>query len=61
MNKPRPVQVIAVSSGKGGVGKSNIAVNLGIALAERGRRVLVLDAGLGLGNLDVLAGPDGPP
>src|SRR5690554_7101800 len=56
MNKPRPVQVIAVSSGKGGVGKSNIAVNLGIALAERGRRVLVLDAGLGLGNLDVLLG-----
>jgi flagellar biosynthesis protein FlhG len=56
MNKPRPVQVIAVSSGKGGVGKSNIAVNLGIALAERGRRVVVLDAGLGLGNLDVLLG-----
>lgn len=56
MNKPRPVQVIAVSSGKGGVGKSNVAINLGIALAEKGRRVVVLDAGLGLGNVNVLLG-----
>src|SRR5690554_8003232 len=59
MNKPRPVQVIAVSSGKGGVGKSNIAVNLAIALGERGRRVVVLDAGLGAGNLGALLGLTG--
>ena len=41
------VQVIAVSGGKGGVGKSNIAVNLSIALAELRRRVVLLDADLG--------------
>ncbi len=56
MSKPHPVQVIAVSGGKGGVGKSNISVNLGIALAQMGRRVIVLDADLGLGNIDVLLG-----
>ncbi|MDX1800499.1 MAG: P-loop NTPase, partial [Marinobacter sp.] len=56
MSKPHPVQVIAVSGGKGGVGKSNISVNLGIALAQMGRRVVVLDADLGLGNIDVLLG-----
>jgi len=56
MSKPHPVQVIAVSGGKGGVGKSNISVNLGIALAQKGRRVLLLDADLGLANIDVLLG-----
>ncbi|MDN6318775.1 MAG: MinD/ParA family protein [Marinobacter sp.] len=56
MKKAHPVQVIAVSGGKGGVGKSNISVNLGIALAQKGRRVVLLDADLGLGNLDVLLG-----
>ncbi|WP_372966022.1 MinD/ParA family protein [Marinobacter sp.] len=56
MSRPHPVQVIAVSGGKGGVGKSNVSVNLGIALAEKGRRVVLLDADLGLGNLDVLLG-----
>jgi flagellar biosynthesis protein FlhG len=48
--------VIAVSSGKGGVGKSNVVANLAVALAKAGKRVLVLDADLGLGNLDVLLG-----
>lgn len=48
--------VIAVSSGKGGVGKSNVVANLAVALANTGKRVLVLDADLGLGNLDVLLG-----
>ena len=43
-----PVQVIAGTGGKGGVGKSNVSVNLAIALAEMGRRVVVLDADLGL-------------
>jgi len=56
MRKPHPVQVIAVSGGKGGVGKSNVAVNLGIALSQMGRRVVLLDADLGLGNIDVLLG-----
>lgn len=51
-----PVQVIAVTGGKGGVGKSNISVNLGIALAQMGRRVMLLDADLGLANIDVLLG-----
>jgi len=56
MRKSHPVQVIAVSGGKGGVGKSNVAVNLGIALSQMGRRVVLLDADLGLGNIDVLLG-----
>lgn len=51
-----PVQVIAVTGGKGGVGKSNVSVNLGMALAELGRRVVLLDADLGLGNIDILLG-----
>ena len=51
-----PVQVIAVTGGKGGVGKSNVSVNMSIALAEMGRRVVLLDADLGLANIDVLLG-----
>lgn len=51
-----PVQVIAVTGGKGGVGKTNTAVNLGIALAETGRQVVLLDADLGLANVDILLG-----
>lgn len=56
MAKSRPVQVIAVTGGKGGVGKSNVSVNLGIALSQMGRRVVLLDADLGLANIDVLLG-----
>lgn len=52
----QPVQVIAVTGGKGGVGKSNISVNLAIALAQSGKRVMLLDADLGLANIDVLLG-----
>ncbi len=51
-----PLQVIAVTSGKGGVGKTNVVANLAVALSQAGKRVLVLDADLGLGNLDVLLG-----
>lgn len=56
MSHSRPVQVIAVTGGKGGVGKSNISVNLSIALAEMRRRVVLMDADLGLANVDVLLG-----
>jgi flagellar biosynthesis protein FlhG len=52
----RIVRVVAVTSGKGGVGKTNVTANLAVALAHLGRRVMVLDADLGLGNLDVLLG-----
>jgi flagellar biosynthesis protein FlhG len=49
-------RVIAVTSGKGGVGKSNFVLNAGISLAMMESRVLILDADLGLANLDVLLG-----
>ncbi len=52
----RPVQVIAVTSGKGGVGKTNVSVNLAVTLATMGQQVLVLDADMGLANVDVLLG-----
>ena len=52
----RPVQVIAITGGKGGVGKTNVAVNLGVALAQRGQRTMLLDADLSLANVDVLLG-----
>ncbi|MDH5522417.1 MAG: MinD/ParA family protein [Desulfobulbaceae bacterium] len=49
-------RVICVSSGKGGVGKSNIVTNLGFSLAKTGKRVLILDADLNLANVDILLG-----
>lgn len=51
-----PVRVLAVASGKGGVGKTSIAVNMGAALARAGHRTLLLDADLGLANVDVMLG-----
>ncbi len=56
MASPRPVKVIAVTSGKGGVGKSSVSVNLAAALARSGARVVLMDADLGLANVDVLLG-----
>jgi flagellar biosynthesis protein FlhG len=50
------VQVIAVTGGKGGVGKSTVSVNLATAFAQLGRRTLLLDGDLGLANADVLLG-----
>ncbi len=52
----RAPKVIAVTSGKGGVGKTNVVANLAVALSRLGQRVMILDADLGLGNLDVLFG-----
>jgi len=52
----RPIQVIGISGGKGGVGKTNISVNLGVALSAMDKRVTLLDADLGLANVDVLLG-----
>lgn len=49
-------RVIAITSGKGGVGKTSIVGNLGFAFTKLGKKVLILDADLGLGNLDVLLG-----
>jgi flagellar biosynthesis protein FlhG len=51
-----PVRVISVTSGKGGVGKTNVVANLAVALQQLGKQVLILDADLGLGNIDVLLG-----
>ncbi len=50
------IRVISVTSGKGGVGKSNVVSNLAINLSAQGKKVLIIDADLGLGNLDVLLG-----
>ena len=50
----RRARIMALTSGKGGVGKTFLAANLAAALAKRGERVLVLDADLGLANLDVV-------
>lgn len=57
-DKPREkaARVITVTSGKGGVGKTNIAVNTAIALCELGLKVIIIDADIGLANVDILLG-----
>lgn len=50
------IRIISVTSGKGGVGKTNVVANLAYVMTRMGKRVLLLDADLGLGNLDVLLG-----
>ncbi|RLB06697.1 MAG: MinD/ParA family protein, partial [Deltaproteobacteria bacterium] len=49
-------RVLSITSGKGGVGKTNIATNLACALVQEGKKVLVFDADLGLANIDILMG-----
>jgi flagellar biosynthesis protein FlhG len=49
-------KIVAVTSGKGGVGKTNVVANLSVSLSELGKKVVVLDADFGLANLDVLLG-----
>jgi flagellar biosynthesis protein FlhG len=56
---PHRARTIAVTSGKGGVGKSNIALNMAIAMSRLGKSVCLLDACLGLGNIDLLCGLNG--
>jgi len=56
MKAQHPVRVIAVTSGKGGVGKSNVTINLAVTLAQSGESVMVMDADMGLANIDVLLG-----
>ncbi len=56
LSTSKRTKVIAVTAGKGGVGKSNISVNLALALAKKKQRVMLFDGDLGLANIDVLLG-----
>jgi flagellar biosynthesis protein FlhG len=50
--------IISFSSGKGGVGKTTVAVNIAVCLSQEGKRVLLIDGDLGLANVDVVLGLD---
>lgn len=54
--RERPIRVISVTSGKGGVGKTNVSANLAYSLSRLGKKVLILDADMGLANVDVVLG-----
>jgi len=56
LNATHQCRVIAVTSGKGGVGKTNVSVNLALAFANRGKKILLFDADMGLANVDVMLG-----
>ncbi|RNB77413.1 MinD/ParA family protein [Brevibacillus panacihumi] len=55
-NQPRTTKLVTVTSGKGGVGKSNFSLNFGLGLIEKGHRTVLFDVDLGMANLDVLMG-----
>ncbi len=55
-NKNKLTKVIAITSGKGGVGKTNLISNIAYVLSTKGKKVLLMDADLGLGNVDILLG-----
>jgi len=54
VTRKKPLRVVAVSSGKGGVGKTNVVVGLALSFARTGKKVLIIDADLGLANIDIL-------
>jgi len=56
MNHSKPVKVISVTGGKGGVGKSNVTLNIAISLCKMGKKVMIMDADLGLANIDIMLG-----
>jgi flagellar biosynthesis protein FlhG len=56
LNSSQPVKVIAVTGGKGGVGKTTVSANLAVSIAAQGRDVMLVDADLGLANVDVVLG-----
>jgi flagellar biosynthesis protein FlhG len=56
LNASRPVKVIAVTGGKGGVGKTTVSANLAVSIASQGRDVMLVDADLGMANVDVILG-----
>lgn len=55
-NNIKNARVITITSGKGGVGKSNLAINLAVQLRKRGQRVIILDADFGLANIEIMFG-----
>ena len=60
MDKNSKTQVIGIASGKGGVGKTTVSVNLAVALAQRGHKVMLLDADLGMANAQIALGAHAP-
>ncbi len=56
LTQPSVTKVISVTGGKGGVGKSNVTLGMAICMAKQGKKVMVLDADLGLANVDVMLG-----